>query len=65
VAKDLAKTNPDTLFLVDNGGCLCGKHLGTTARFTGRDISGQRILKLTPALLASEPGFTPTCEMCP
>ena len=34
------------LYLGDNGICLCGAHLGMTPRFSGRDISGQRIYRL-------------------
>ena len=36
------------LYLGDNGICLCGAHLGMTARYSGRDISGQRIYRLSP-----------------
>jgi len=37
------------LYLTDNGALLCRDHLGATARYTGRDISGQRIHRLTDA----------------
>ena len=37
------------LYLTDNGALLCREHLGATARYTGRDISGQRIHRLTDA----------------
>lgn len=35
------------LYLCDNGAALCHDHLGITARTTGRDISGQRIYRLS------------------
>jgi hypothetical protein len=58
----------DTMvYLTDNGAALCGQHLGMTARFTGRDISGQPILPLTPEILLAEFGGTgvePACETC-
>jgi len=47
--KDLAKTNPDTIYITDNGAAYCGEHLGASARYTGRDISGQPIYAMTPA----------------
>ena len=40
---------PDTLYIGDNGRCFCGKHAGTSAKFTGRDISGQKVKKLSKA----------------
>lgn len=40
---------PTALYLCDNGACYCGAHLGTSARRTGRDLSGQRIHRVTPA----------------
>lgn len=58
------KVNASTLYICDNGHCYCGDHLGTTARFTGRDISGQEIMPITPDALreAEAMGWTPTCE---
>jgi hypothetical protein len=35
------------LYLTDNGAVLCGAHCGTSAAFTGRDLSGQRIELVT------------------
>lgn len=66
---DLRQSRPRTLFLTDNGRCLCGQHLGASARFTGRDISGQRILALAPADMAAirqefGPDYLPSCEEC-
>lgn len=67
-AFDLARTKPRALFLTDNGRCLCGQHLGSSARFSGRDLSGQPILELTAEVLdiAREEfaGYTPSCESC-
>jgi hypothetical protein len=39
----------DALYLGDNGRCFCGKerHAGTTAYFTGRDLSGQTAYEVT------------------
>lgn len=39
----------NALYLGDNGRCFCGAHAGTTAKYTGRDLSGQRVMKLTAA----------------
>lgn len=65
---DLRLSNPDTLYLTDNGCCLCGKHLGSSARFTGHDISGQEIMEITEEVRQIAAGeFTdwqPRCEMC-
>jgi hypothetical protein len=36
-----------TLYLTDNGALYCGAHLGMSAAYTGRDISGQKIKRLT------------------
>lgn len=59
--------HPDTIYLTDNGKALCGEHLGASARFTGRDISGQPILPMTPAIVREsirEDQWHPTCEQC-
>ena len=42
-------TNPDHLYFTDNGRVLCGEHLGMSAMYTGYDISGQKIVRVTPA----------------
>ncbi len=55
------------VYLTDNGAALCGKHLGSSAKHTGRDISGQEILPITPEIAAeavSDFGYIPTCEHC-
>ena len=51
------------LYLGDNGRCFCGKLrcAGTTAHFTGRALSGQDVLAVTPKL-ARKHGLR--CEMC-
>ena len=63
---DRSKTHPDTLFLTDNGACYCGEHLGSSARFTGRDISGQEIVPVCQRDVAefASWGLKPTCERC-
>ena len=61
--------SPDGLYFTDNGAVYCGAHLGATAQATGRDISGQKIKRvslydvrewrtMTPALP------DPCCEQC-
>lgn len=56
----------DSLYFADNGACYCSKHLGMSARYTGRDISGQKIERVTASVLAecTAIGFTPKCESC-
>ncbi len=52
------------LYLVDHGAILCTKHLGMTARMTGRDLSGQRILRVDNDYIR-DCGHVPfTCETC-
>lgn len=60
------RINDLAIYLTDNGRALCGRHLGATAKATGRDISGQRIEVVTPELAAeaSADGWTVTCETC-
>lgn len=55
-----------SLFLEDNGACLCEKHLGVSARFTGRDISGQSIYPVSQGEIeyAISEGFCFRCETC-
>ena len=52
---------PDTLYLGDNGRCFCGRHAGTSAIYSGRDISGQPVERVNVAACKRE-GFTPRCE---
>jgi hypothetical protein len=53
--------DPDALYLGDNGRCFCGKHAGASAKFSGRDISGQRVERVDVEACKRE-GFTPRCE---
>lgn len=57
---------PDALYLGDNGRCFCGKHAGCSALYTGRDISGQKVMECTPAALraAGEDPAWIRCETC-
>lgn len=55
------------IYLTDNGRALCRDHLGASARMTGRDLSGQRILALTPEDIdycIQIEGWHPSCETC-
>jgi hypothetical protein len=60
------KIQSDTIYLGDNGRALCGAHLGASARYTGRDLSGQEIMAVTPdvAAEAEAEGWTVKCEQC-
>lgn len=58
-------TDPETIYLGDNGRALCGAHLGATGRFTGRDLSGQALFPITSAVLESNPEAAEiACETC-
>lgn len=55
------------LYLTDNGAVYCGSHCGFTARYTGRDVSGQPVEPLTPArtaALEAELDRPITCPIC-
>lgn len=56
---------PNTLYWADNGRVICRKCAGQSALYTGRDISGQRVLAISPterrALLADGYQLTPDC----
>lgn len=57
----------DTIYLGDNGMSLCGEHHGMNARFTGRDVSGQPVLEITPDIAAEakrDMAHTIKCEQC-
>ena len=57
----------DALYFTDNGAIYCGDHLGSSARYTGRDISGQKIERVTPEDAAQARrsfGMTLKCETC-
>lgn len=49
--RDLKSFTPvaGALYFTDNGRVLCAEHLGITARMTGRDLSGQRIARISAA----------------
>lgn len=66
-ADDMATVSDSMVYLTDNGAALCGAHLGFTAKTTGRDVSGQAIMPLTPDAVAEcerAYGYTPSCEQC-
>lgn len=57
----------DALYQGDNGRLLCGRCSGASARYTGRDLSGHRVHRLTAEdldtwLLSVE--TPPSCEHC-
>ena len=58
----------DVLYLGDNGRCFCGRlhHAGASAYFTGRDLSGYRVQRVTAAERrnAERMGVTLACEAC-
>lgn len=53
--------NDDQIYIGDNGRVLCGKHSGAMARATGRDISGQPVMR---AALESIRKYKLRCEKC-
>jgi hypothetical protein len=55
-----SKLKAGRLYLGDNGRCFCGtlRCAGMTAYFTGRDLSGMKVLALAPG----SPAFH--CEGC-
>jgi hypothetical protein len=58
--------DPSALYFTDNGAVLCADHLGMSARYSGRDISGQRIVKVTPfdVRQMDAMGVPCRCESC-
>jgi hypothetical protein len=58
--------NDEALYITDNGAVYCGADLGASARFTGRDISGQPIFEITPRVVkqAGEDAKYLVCEAC-
>lgn len=56
----------DAVYLTDNGRALCGAHLGSSARMTGCDISGQPIMRVTEPMVAEAKavGWIVACEQC-
>jgi hypothetical protein len=57
------KLNAETLYLGDNGRCFCGSKrcAGSTAHFTGYDLSGQ---KAEPIDAATAAQYSLRCETC-
>lgn len=60
---DEVKLHDTALYLGDNGRCYCGEHSGMSARYTGRDISGQPVMLIDAAML-KEFGYTPQDFAC-
>lgn len=56
----------DTLYFTDNGAIYHGKCCGMSARYTGRDISGQAVMAITAAVREQclAEGLEPKCERC-
>lgn len=55
------------LYLGDNGRCFCAAHAGHTAQMTGRDLSGQRVHKISEsdqAYARQQFGRALACESC-
>lgn len=55
--------NKPTLWYTDNGAVYCTDHLGMTARYTGRDISGQRIERVKAKDAETHSIKCETCEV--
>lgn len=57
----------DALYLGDGGRVTCGKHAGNSARYSGRGLSGKRVVRVTEADRAEwlrEIGEPIACEDC-
>lgn len=56
--------DPTRLYLGDNGRALCGsiECAGATAFYSGRDLSGQKVMSVSPALARELGGLR--CEGC-
>lgn len=58
----------DQIYLGDNGRCFCGRLrcAGMTAHFTGRDLSGQKVHRVTDADRQElrRDGIELVCETC-
>jgi hypothetical protein len=62
------KLNGQDLYLGDNGRCFCGSSrcAGQSSYYTGRDLSGQKVMRITYAMVKAE-GMNPDkfkCEGC-
>ena len=51
----------DAIYIGDAGHVSCGRHAGHSARYTGHDISGQPVMRVTAAEIAE---FGLACEVC-
>ena len=63
------KADSDALYFTDNGCVLCGADLGSSAKHTGRDISGQKIQRVSLADVRAWRKDAPelpdlSCEQC-
>ena len=63
------KLKADALYLGDNGRVFCGalRCAGMTAHFTGHDLSGHRVSRITARITRAwlaEIGHAPECEGC-
>lgn len=54
------------LYFTDNGALNCEDHLGTCAKYTGRDLSGQKIRRVNAEAVQhfANEGLIPKCETC-
>lgn len=65
----MASLNPNHLYSGDNGRLFCGRLrcAGTSAHYSGRDLSGQKVEPIGPGFVK---GYyevmrsAPTCECC-
>ena len=53
----------DALYVGDNGRVYHGLCSGMSARFTGRDISGQKVERITEPEIQADPDLW-KCERC-
>jgi hypothetical protein len=60
---ELRWLRPGTLYLGDNGRCLCGEHAGAIAAITGCDPSGQPVMRLDYANIVAA-GYDPDLYHC-
>ena len=60
------KLDPDAIYLGENGRAFCGTHAGATAAYTGRDLDGRPVHRVTPRDVCDgqEIGVTFRCETC-
>ena len=64
----MSTLNETSIYLGDNGRSFCGRLrcAGSSAFHTGRDLSGQRVEKVTPAYVREfdAMGIECACESC-